>query len=77
MWPHGIFLTASTGRALSSLKALEQHVRDVQDALFEREFALAGTVLKDLMTEPLGIGTDGKPVWIGDVWPTSAEIQAT
>jgi aconitate hydratase len=33
-------------------------------------------VLKDLMTEPLGVGKDGKAVWIGDVWPTSAGVQA-
>jgi len=39
-------------------------------------YAIAGTVLKDLMTEPLGTGKDGKPVWIGDVWPTSAEVHA-
>ena len=28
------------------------------------------------MTEPLGTGKDGKPVWIGDIWPTSDEIHA-
>ncbi len=39
-------------------------------------YAIAGTVLKDLMTEPLGTGKDGKDVWIGDVWPTSDEIHA-
>jgi aconitate hydratase len=39
-------------------------------------YAIAGTVRKDLMTEPLGKGKDGKPVFIGDVWPSSAEIQA-
>ena len=39
-------------------------------------YAIAGTTLKDLMTEPLGTGKDGKPVWLGDVWPTSAEVQA-
>jgi aconitate hydratase len=39
-------------------------------------YAIAGTVLKDLMTEPLGTGKDGKEVWIGDVWPTSDEIHA-
>ncbi|MGB7542000.1 MAG: aconitate hydratase AcnA [Burkholderiales bacterium] len=38
-------------------------------------YAIAGTVLKDLMTEPLGRGKDGKDVWIGDVWPTPQEIQ--
>ncbi|MEK7361699.1 MAG: aconitate hydratase AcnA, partial [Pseudomonadota bacterium] len=34
-------------------------------------YAIAGTMLKDLMTEPLGKGKDGKDVWIGDVWPSS------
>jgi aconitate hydratase len=37
-------------------------------------YAIAGTVLRDLMTEPLGHGKDGKDVWIGDVWPTSQEV---
>ena len=37
-------------------------------------YAIAGTVLKDLMTEPLGKGTKGEDVFIGDVWPTSQEI---
>jgi aconitate hydratase len=37
-------------------------------------YAIAGTVLKDLMTEPVGTGKDGKPVWIGDIWPTSEEV---
>jgi aconitate hydratase len=39
-------------------------------------YAIAGTMLKDVMTEPLGTGKDGKPVYIGDVWPTSKEIHA-
>jgi len=38
-------------------------------------YAIAGTVLKDLMTEPLGMGKDG-PVYIGDIWPTSKEVHA-
>jgi len=38
-------------------------------------YAIAGTVLKDLMTEPLGQGANGEDVWIGDVWPSSQEIQ--
>ncbi|HZN47209.1 MAG TPA: aconitate hydratase [Ramlibacter sp.] len=37
-------------------------------------YALAGTVLKDLMTEPVGQGTDGQDVWLGDIWPSSDEI---
>jgi aconitate hydratase len=39
-------------------------------------YAIAGTMLKDLMTEPLGTGKDGKPVYIGDIWPTSKEVHA-
>jgi aconitate hydratase len=39
-------------------------------------FALAGTVDIDLDTEPLGIGDDGKPVYLQDIWPTTQEIRA-
>ncbi len=39
-------------------------------------YALAGTVQKDLTTEPLGTGSDGKPVYLRDIWPTSHEIAA-
>ncbi|WP_045233869.1 aconitate hydratase AcnA [Deinococcus pimensis] len=38
-------------------------------------YALAGRVDMDLATEPLGIGADGQPVYLRDVWPTNAEIQ--
>ena len=38
-------------------------------------YALAGSVQKDLTTEPLGTGKDGKPVYLKDIWPTSAEVQ--
>jgi aconitate hydratase len=38
-------------------------------------YAIAGTVLKDLATEPLGTGRDG-PVFLRDIWPTSHEIGA-
>ncbi|MGV3572413.1 MAG: aconitate hydratase, partial [Ramlibacter sp.] len=37
-------------------------------------YAIAGTVLKDLMTEPVGQDADGKDVWLGDIWPSSEEI---
>ncbi|WP_208433753.1 aconitate hydratase AcnA [Bartonella taylorii] len=37
--------------------------------------ALAGTVRKDLTKEPLGEGSDGQPVYLRDIWPTSKEIQ--
>ncbi|MGB0128706.1 MAG: aconitate hydratase AcnA, partial [Rhodocyclaceae bacterium] len=39
-------------------------------------YALAGTMLKDLMTEPIGKGKKGEDVFIGDIWPTTEEIQA-
>ena len=39
-------------------------------------YAIAGTVLKDLTTEPLGTGSDGKPVFLRDIWPSSHEIAA-
>lgn len=36
-------------------------------------YALAGTIRRDLMTEPVGKGKKGD-VYIGDIWPTSDEI---
>lgn len=39
-------------------------------------YALAGTVLKDLTTEPIGIGNDNQPVWLRDIWPSSAEVES-
>ncbi len=39
-------------------------------------YAIAGTLLKDLMTEPVGRGAKGEDVWIGDLWPGGAEIEA-
>ncbi len=37
-------------------------------------YALAGTVRRDLMTEPVGTGKGGKPVYLGDIWPTGEEV---
>ena len=39
--------------------------------------ALAGTVRKDLTTEPLGEDKDGNPVYLKDIWPSSKEVQET
>ncbi len=39
-------------------------------------YAIAGSVNKDLMSEPLGKGNGGRDVYLGDVWPTSDEIYA-
>ena len=38
-------------------------------------YALAGSMLVDLTKEPLGTGSDGKPVYLKDIWPSSAEVQ--
>jgi aconitate hydratase len=39
-------------------------------------YAIAGTVLRDLVTEPVGQGTGGKDVYLRDIWPSSEEIHA-
>jgi aconitate hydratase len=39
-------------------------------------YALAGSTQIDLSKEPLGTGSDGKPVFLKDIWPTNKEIQA-
>ena len=39
-------------------------------------FALAGRVDIDTATEPLGTAADGSPVYLKDIWPSSAEIAA-
>ena len=39
-------------------------------------FALAGHVDVDLTTQPLGIGDDGRPVFLADIWPAADEIRA-
>ncbi len=37
-------------------------------------YALAGRMDIDLTTEPLGTGTDGRPVYLADIWPSQAEV---
>ena len=39
-------------------------------------YALAGTMDIDLMHDPLGTDSTGKPVFLKDIWPTHAEINA-
>ena len=38
-------------------------------------YAIAGNITRDLMTEPVG-RVKGKDIFLGDIWPTSAEIQS-
>jgi aconitate hydratase len=39
-------------------------------------YALAGTIDIDLIAEPLGIGTNGEPVFLSDLWPSDADVAA-
>ncbi|WP_442874735.1 aconitate hydratase AcnA [Amycolatopsis sp. NBC_00345] len=39
-------------------------------------YALAGSIRPDLTTEPLGTGADGEPVFLADLWPDDAEVNA-
>lgn len=37
-------------------------------------YGLAGTIRKDLTSEPIGQGKQGEDIYLKDIWPTSAEI---
>jgi aconitate hydratase len=37
-------------------------------------YAIAGNMTTDLMTEPVGKGKGGKDIYLGDIWPTSTEV---
>ena len=37
-------------------------------------YALAGTMDIDLATEPLGHASDGRPIFLADLWPDAAEV---
>jgi aconitate hydratase len=39
-------------------------------------YAIAGNITRDLMTEPVGKGKDGKDIYLGDIWPSSEEVNA-
>lgn len=38
-------------------------------------YALAGTVVNDIVNDPIGQDQDGNDVFLKDIWPTNAEIQ--
>ncbi len=38
-------------------------------------YALVGTMQTDLLNDPLGNDTNGNPVYLRDIWPTTAEIK--
>jgi aconitate hydratase len=39
-------------------------------------YAIAGTVNLDMENEPLGIGKDGQPVYLKDIWPSRDEVMS-
>ena len=39
-------------------------------------YAIAGSMRIDLTTEALGIGSNGEPVFLKDIWPTNQEVAA-
>ncbi|MCK6554905.1 aconitate hydratase AcnA [Candidatus Binatia bacterium] len=40
-------------------------------------YALAGSIRRDLTSTPLGMGADGTPVYLRDIWPSNREIRET
>ncbi len=40
-------------------------------------YALAGSMNIDLSRDSLGVGSDGQPVYLKDIWPTSEEVSDT
>jgi aconitate hydratase len=40
-------------------------------------YGLAGTLDIDLVNDPLGTGTDGRSVYLRDIWPASADVAET
>ena len=38
-------------------------------------YALLGNMNLDITTEPLGTGSDGKPVYLKDIWPSNEEVR--
>src|SRR5690606_13924944 len=40
-------------------------------------YALAGRIDIDLYNEPLGVGADGRSVFLRDIWPTRQEVEET
>ena len=39
-------------------------------------YAIAGRMDMDIVNEPLGVGSDGQPVYLADIWPSPQEVAA-
>ena len=40
-------------------------------------YALAGTMNLDLLTAPIGVGSNGKDVYLKDIWPSPEEVESS
>ena len=40
-------------------------------------YAIAGSMAIDLTKDPIGTGSDGKPVFLADIWPSAQEVAET
>src|SRR6185312_15070803 len=40
-------------------------------------YSLFGTTARDITSEAIGTSNDGKPVYLKDIWPTTAEVAST
>jgi len=40
-------------------------------------YAIAGSIMVDIVNDPLGTGSDGQPVYLRDIWPSNEEIAET
>jgi aconitate hydratase len=39
-------------------------------------YSIAGSMKMDITKDPLGTSSDGRPVYLKDIWPTNGEVQA-
>ncbi len=53
------------------------HANYLASPLLVIAYALAGTVLINMETDPLGMSAAGEPVYLKDIWPTKEEIRET
>ena len=69
-----------TASVLSGNRNFEGRVHPLSDANWLASpplvvaFALAGTTLIDMASDPIGKDSNGQPVYLKDIWPTQAEI---
>lgn len=69
------------GATLSSNRNFEARIHPqvkmnfLMSPLLVVAYAIAGRTDIDMITEPLGVGDEGEPVYLKDIWPSTDEIQ--